>query len=132
MKAHIDCFDTPLADLRGAAARDPIVVFDTIMQQGGRFSTFDVNGPLAKSITFLFQNGYLKDDGKEGYPYIRCLVTELGQAWRNGRVSDCPSCGGAGHITKRFSKRSGICVHCSHCGGIGKIISATHPTEQRG
>lgn len=121
---HVDCFTTALEDLRGAAARDPIVVFDTILQQGGRFSTFDINTVLAKPVDFLFGNGYLKDDGTLRYPYTRCVATDLGHAWREGRL--CQSCKGKGSTSRQISKRSAMVVPCEACGRTGIARASSH------
>lgn len=121
-RVHIDFFETPLADLRGAAARDPIVIFDTILAQGGRFSTFDINGVMAKPISMLFAKQYLKCDGKEGYPYTQCAATPLGLAWREGRVTECKDCLGEGYTTVMLNRRNALAKNCAACDSKGYRI----------
>lgn len=114
---HICDFSTPLSDMKGAAKRDIIAVYDTILANGGRFSSFDIDGPLAKTVTQLFERDYLRSDGKEPYPYTRCATTPKGRAWRQGRL--CIPCGGEGGNIRRVSKRTAFHERCEFCNGTG-------------
>lgn len=129
---HICDFSTPLSDMKGAAKRDIIAVYDTILANGGRFSSFDIDGPLAKTVTQIFERGYLLSDRKEGYPYTRCSATEKGIAWREGRLSDCAPCSGRGYLVVKVSKRSGLANRCATCEGRGFHIASTHSAKVKG
>lgn len=125
-RLHVDCFTTKLEDMPRKAKGDMRAVYDAILSQGGRFSTFDIDEALAPTITKLFADEYLKDDGKEGYPYSRCAPTEKGLAWRDGRMTDCTACSGQGHTTRMIGKRSAIADPCTICDRQGYLIRPPH------
>jgi DnaJ-class molecular chaperone len=128
-RTHIDCFSTGLEDLKGARARDPIVVFDTIIGQAGVFSTFDVTEKLAKAVSFLFKEGYLKSTDELGYPWTKCTATEKGIAWRENRLQQCDNCGGKGYTLEMLNRRNAMIHKCGACKGVGFHISPA-PTDQ--
>lgn len=125
----IDNFSTTLGDLPVRAKRDPIKVFDRLVDNK-RFSVFDVDDHLAPAVDFLLQNGMLKTDLGPGYPWTIVAPTERGIAWRAGTITPCLACGGKGFISKRRSRRTALAEPCQNCGSTGWAASqaAAPPT----
>jgi DnaJ-class molecular chaperone len=121
---HIDSFSTKLSDLRGSARRDPRTVFDAILAQGGRFSAFEIERGLEKSVTSLFQRGYLRDKDKRSYPWCECEATPLGTAWREGRKVLCTACDAKGYIITKRVGRNIYSDRCPECDGTSHVDAA--------
>ena len=75
---HICTFSSSLSDIPKKELSLKRVLAH--LEQNPRFSSFDipVNGKMPGIITDLFQDGYIVDTKKNGYPWIGVKITRKG------------------------------------------------------
>lgn len=75
---HI-CSFSSLDELPKKDCGDPVKVL-RVLAKAGRFSTFEINGKLCHTMTWLLNDsGWVKDIGGD-YPWTNVELTELGKA----------------------------------------------------
>lgn len=78
MKTHIGRFSA-LDDLPRKMRGDGLEVL-RLLAEVGRFSCFEVDGPLARSLEQIKRHGWAVFDTSVGYPWTTVTVTDAGRA----------------------------------------------------
>lgn len=80
-RVHIDQFSVGLDELKPKSQRNPVRVL-RMLYASGRFSVFEATASpaIAKTMDWLYDNGYFKTDNSCGYPWTKVVKTPKGES----------------------------------------------------
>ena len=123
-RVHIDSFSGRLGDLPRKMRRNHDAVLD-VLRDHPRFTVFDIDAPLAKTLDELGAMRRLKYDKSEEYPWCRVDVMPP--------HDQCPTCRGSGGVATGYSGKwkHRACRQCEGTGWVPRDMTRATPAPGR-